>query len=512
MRILLSWIAKINDMEINSKSGRIDGPTLSVLREYVFDDIYIFVHDQTSLTKTEKLKFHVENNPKEFGLQKIHIVYIQLENPTDHSQLWNTIPNQVEQIIKQYTRDKLEVFINVSAGTPAMSTTWIMMVGSGQISATLLNPQLIRESGDTYIKIIDIGIYPFISKLKDQLDNQLKILKKFKSPKMNNLMRIIVALASSGINRPIMLLGETGTGKTTLAKEIHRISGRNIFINFVCGAFKTGDLNSVKSELFGHVKGAFTGANINREGALQKVHGGTLLLDEIGDIPLDVQRMLIDVIENKEFKPLGSDKSIKSDFLLICATNKNIEKMLQKGTLFQDFFFRISSYQYEIPPLRYRKEDISVLVEDLLKHNNYKKLHLEPAIKRFFIQMLLTSTLPGNIRSIQKAMDNLLITQELIKPMSLTEKEVEAYFKNNQETDKDKEFFRLVQNLLVLWPETTYAAKGEKWKDSVLNIALKQLTNDNDYLKSNGQLNINSLKSLLGIDYKTIKNKLNTLL
>ena len=511
MRILLSWIAKVNDMSKNPITKKVEGPTLFVLREYRFDDVYVFAHDKVSIEKTKRLKAHVETNPKEFGLHNIHIVHINIENPTDHAQLWNIIPNQVDRIIKQYENNKLEIFINISAGTPAMSTTWIMMVGTGQISATLLNPQLIRESGESYIKIADIGVYPFISKLKGQVDKQLKVLQKFKSPNMNSIIRILVALATSGINRPVMLLGETGTGKTTLAKEFHRMTGRKNFILFVCGAFKTGDLNSVKSELFGHVQGAFTGANTSREGALKRVDGGTLLLDEIGDIPLDVQRMLIDVIENKEFKPLGSNKSIKSNFQLICATNKNIEKMLQEGSLFQDFFFRISSYQYEIPPLRYRKEDIPVFVEDLLKQNNYKKLHLEPHTKKFFIEMLLTSTLPGNIRSIQKAMDNLLITQELIKPMKLGPKEVETYFKNSQEPGKDKDFFKLVKNLLDLWPETTYAAKGEKWKDSVLNIALKQLTQNKEYLKSNGEININSLKSLLGIDYKTIKNRLKSL-
>ena len=511
MRILLSWIAKVNDMAISPITGRVSGPTLAILSEYAFDNVYIFVHDRFSLEKSEKLKAHVEKNPKEFGLHNIHIVHIRVENPTDHGQLWNIIPRKVEQIIKQYDSNKLEIFINISAGTPAMSTTWIMMVGSGQISATLLSPQLIRESGESYISTVNIGVYPFISQLKGQVDKQLNVLQKFKSPNMNGIMRILVALATSEINRPIMLLGETGTGKTTLAKEFHRMTGRKKFVHFVCGAFKTGDLNSVKSELFGHEKGAYTGANTNREGALKQVDGGTLLLDEIGDIPLDVQRMLIDVIENKEFKPLGSNKSNKSNFQLICATNQNIEKMLQEGTLFQDFFFRISSYQYEIPPLRYRKEDIPVIVEDLLKHNNYMNLNFDPDIKFFVIQMLQTSTLPGNIRSIQKAMDNLLITQELIKPMKLTSKEVEAYFKSDKEPSKDKEFFKLVQKLLVLWPETTYAAKGEKWKDSVLNIALKQLIHDEDYIKSNGELNINSIKALIGIDYKTIKAKLKTL-
>jgi len=508
MRILLSWIARANDMEINPVTGHIGGPTLLILKKYEFDDVYIFAHDQYSFDKINALKAHVERYPKEFGLHNIHIVNINIEDPTDHGQLWSVIPDIVEQIIKKYAKNNLEIFINISAGTPAMSTTWIMMAGSGQISATLLSPQLIRESGESYIRIADIGVYPFISELKGKIDKQLNLIQKFKSNNMNNIMRILVALATSEINRPIMLLGETGTGKTTLAKEFHRMTGRKNFIHFVCGAFKTGDLNSVKSELFGHVKGAYTGASTNREGALKQVDGGTLLLDEIGDIPLDIQRMLIDVIENKEFKALGSNLSIKSDFQLICATNQSIEKMLQEGILFQDFYFRISSYQYEIPPLRYRKEDIPVFVEDLLKHNNYKKLHFDISTMQFFIQMLQSSALPGNIRSIQKAMDNLLVAQELIKPMKLTTKEIESYFTNNQEPAKDKEFYQLVEKLLTLWPETTYAAKGEKWKDSVLNIALKQISRDKDFIKNNGELNINSIKALLGIDYKTIKSKL----
>ena len=140
---------------------------------------------------------------------------------------------------------------------------------------------------------------------------------------MQKIYRELTILSKS-TTRPILLLGETGTGKTTIANQCHIIAGRteSSFRDVVCGQFRGADLNIVNSLLFGHEKGAFTGADEKSTGMLAQANGGTLFLDEIGDIPMEAQRLLIDAVENKTFRPLGSRDEQHSDFQLICATNR----------------------------------------------------------------------------------------------------------------------------------------------------------------------------------------------
>ena len=163
---------------------------------------------------------------------------------------------------------------------------------------------------------------------------------------MQKIFRELTILAQ-GMEPPVLLLGETGTGKTTLARQLHQLSvkAENSFQHVVCGEFRGADLNLVKSQLFGHVKGAFTGAETQKSGMLEEADGGTLFLDEIGDIPLEVQRLLINAVESKRFRALGSLDLQESDFQLICATNRDGEEMLQTSELSQDFHFRISSFR-----------------------------------------------------------------------------------------------------------------------------------------------------------------------
>ncbi|CEK33705.1 two-component response regulator,Transcriptional regulatory protein ZraR,acetoacetate metabolism regulatory protein AtoC,Transcriptional regulator containing PAS, AAA-type ATPase, and DNA-binding domains,nitrogen regulation protein NR(I),Sigma-54 interaction domain [[Clostridium] sordellii] len=205
-----------------------------------------------------------------------------------------------------------------------------------------------------------------IQKVKESID--LKSPKKTrdefklttKSKKFKDIIKIAEKVAISDIN--ILILGESGVGKDVLARYIHNLSNRkdNAFVAVNCCAFSDGLL---ESELFGHEKGAFTGANERRKGRFELANRGTLFLDEIGDVSLDVQVKLLRTLENGIIERLGSNNQIKSDFRLISATNKNFKEEIEKGSIREDFFYRISTISITIPPLRERKEDLNELIK-----------------------------------------------------------------------------------------------------------------------------------------------------
>ncbi|RGX04557.1 sigma-54-dependent transcriptional regulator, partial [Paraclostridium sordellii] len=214
-----------------------------------------------------------------------------------------------------------------------------------------------------------------IQKVKESID--LKSPKKTrdefklttKSKKFKDIIKIAEKVAISDIN--ILILGESGVGKDVLARYIHNLSNRkdNAFVAVNCCAFSDGLL---ESELFGHEKGAFTGANERRKGRFELANRGTLFLDEIGDVSLDVQVKLLRTLENGIIERLGSNKQIKSDFRLISATNKNFKEEIEKGSIREDFFYRISTISITIPPLRERKEDLNELIKFFIKKYEYK--------------------------------------------------------------------------------------------------------------------------------------------
>ena len=509
MRILLSWIAFNNDLEINEKTGKLGGPTLQILRSENIDVLHLFSSNGEGQKKASRLKLHVEENPREFGVKKIELEYLQLNSPADYQVLWKKFPQYIEQILSKYDQNDLEIFISLSAGTTAMSSTWMMMVGTGQLKATLLNAQINKETGYESLEVVDAGIYPFVREIKDKIDRDLGLVQKFSSAAMRRIYEELTILTRN-TRRPILLLGETGTGKTTLAIQLHQMSGKpeNSYKKAECGEFRGADLNIVKSQLFGHVKGAYTGADKETSGMLAEANGGTLFLDEIGDIPMEAQRLLIDAVESKTFRKLGSQDLHQSDFQLLCATNRDIDEMLKNNTLSQDFYYRISSYPYLIPPLRERPEDIPVILEDLLETPNYQSLVFEETVSEELVRCLQKSSLSRNIRDVQKILDHFVLQSQMPEPHSLTSKEIHEYFEENREPTQDENFAETIFKSLSQWQQTSYAKRGEKWRDTVLDVALKDLVGSPEYKKRNGGLNFSKLKTLLGVDQKTIKSRL----
>ncbi len=211
-------------------------------------------------------------------------------------------------------------------------------------------------------------------------------------------------LKASKNDIPILITGETGTGKELFAKAAHQNSlcSQKDFIVVDCASLPE---HLVESVLFGHVKGAFTSADKDRTGLIKMADMGTLFLDEVGELPLVMQKKFVRVLQEKKFRPIGGKKEIKSNFRLISATHRNLSEMVQKGNFRQDFYFRIASLTIEIPPLRDRKSDIALLVAHYMDRKQTVIGQTPHKISKDFIRDLKGFNWPGNVRELFNAID-----------------------------------------------------------------------------------------------------------
>lgn len=205
----------------------------------------------------------------------------------------------------------------------------------------------------------------------------------------------------------VLILGESGTGKEVVARNIHYYSNRRNkpFVPINCGAIP-GEL--LESELFGHEKGSFTGAVGSREGRFELAEGGTIFLDEIGDMPLAMQVKLLRVIQERSFERVGSNKSIKSDVRIVAATHRNLEQAIDEGKFREDLFYRLNVFPIEMPPLNSRSEDLPLLVNELitrLEHEKKSSVRLTPAA----MMALCNYDWPGNVRELANLMERMTI-------------------------------------------------------------------------------------------------------
>lgn len=258
-------------------------------------------------------------------------------------------------------------------------------------------------------------------KLKSQLQEQYSF---HNIVTQSALMRRVLETAekvATAVNTSVAIYGESGTGKEVLARAIH-FSGSRMANNFVAVNCAGIPSSLLESELFGHVKGAFTGADRDRDGKFGLAQKGTILLDEIGDMPLDLQAKLLRVLQERVYEKVGSHKPIKADFRIIVATNRNLEEMVANGSFRVDLFHRVSSFPITLPPLRERKEDIPLLANyflGLLRQELGKPL---PGLSEKAMEKLIRYGWPGNIRELKNCLERaaILTDDELIQPKQLT--------------------------------------------------------------------------------------------
>jgi DNA-binding NtrC family response regulator len=229
------------------------------------------------------------------------------------------------------------------------------------------------------------------------------------SPQILHILKIARKVAKTDAN--ILITGENGTGKELVAKEIHRLSDRadELLVSVDMGAIPE---TLFESELFGHVKGAFTDARENRQGKFELAHKGSLFLDEIGNLSFHLQSKLLAAIENRTITRIGSNEPISTNIRLICATNKNLEKMVKESLFREDLLYRINTIQIELPPLRERGNDIIELADFFLRKFMLKYSKPELKINHQAYDKLMRYTWPGNIRELQNTIEKAVILSE----------------------------------------------------------------------------------------------------
>ena len=239
-----------------------------------------------------------------------------------------------------------------------------------------------------------------------------------RSPAMLRILETLPKVASTKAN--VLIIGESGVGKEIIAHAIHSLSPRSDkpFVTVNCAGIPE---TLLESELFGYKKGAFTGATTDRMGLFQSAHKGTLFLDEIGDLSLPLQIRLLRVVEEKRFKPLGSNKEIEVDIRLISATNQDLEQKVTAGQFREDLYYRLNVIPIRIPPLRERKEDIPVLVDYFLKKYSKELGKETPKISSSALSFLMEYSFPGNVRELEHIIERCvaLETGNIILPESL---------------------------------------------------------------------------------------------
>ena len=226
------------------------------------------------------------------------------------------------------------------------------------------------------------------------------------SRKMREIEQLIARIAGSEAN--VLLTGESGVGKEVYAGELHRQSARAAgpMIKLNCGALPA---NMIEAELFGYARGAFTGAIAAFSGMLAEARGGTLFLDEVTEMPLELQTRFLRVLQDREFRPLGTTTNVSADFRLIAACNRPVAQAVREGRLRPDLYYRLKTFEIEIPPLRERLEDLAWLLETFLRRFAQQLRKPVPRVEPEALEMLRVYRWPGNVRELQNAAEHALV-------------------------------------------------------------------------------------------------------
>jgi PAS domain S-box-containing protein len=277
------------------------------------------------------------------------------------------------------------------------------------------NARVLRDSGGRIIGAVETltdiseivrqqGEISALRKTLDLDDHYHGILGK--SPSMMRLFEMIESVAAS--NTPVMINGQSGTGKELVARAIHWAGPRadKPFIKVNCAALNE---NLLESELFGHVRGAYTGADRNRMGRFEAANGGSIFLDEIGDIPPSIQVKLLRVLEEREIERVGDMTPVRVDVRIITATNKNLEELIAAGRFREDLYFRINVFPLAVPPLKARSDDIPIIIRHFIEQHNHKSGERVVGISPEAVARLAAYGWPGNVRELRNAIDYALV-------------------------------------------------------------------------------------------------------
>lgn len=326
-------------------------------------------------------------------------VFVDLSDPSNHKEIYQKLRDMLIPKLKEYS----DIHLNISPGTPAMHAVWLMLHAGGAFPANtkVWSTQKDPKTNRTRLDPVHFPITTYLAELRQYQHREPRLAHyeiEAKSPARRSALEKLARYARVSF-APLLLLGERGTGKTRIVESVvAKLKGSEKVVTIPCGGL---DNSVLESTIFGHEKGAFTGAESDRKGLLKSADNGILFLDEVQDLPTNIQRKLVRVLQDfrHRYRPLGSDIEISSRFQLVCASNKTKEDLA--GVLDADFYDRISHLDVTIPPLRECREDIFDDWEKVWQETNSDSSINTPWSKDLEAA-LQQSALPGNLRSLQK--------------------------------------------------------------------------------------------------------------
>lgn len=358
--VMLGFLGTVLDDGFSQRRQTKWRPNVNVHEVMAFDRVELFISP-----KYQRLAKQVMADIRQIRPDIIvNLVEMPLDNPWDFSEVYEKLASWADGY--PFDIEQENYFTHITTGTHVAQICLFLLVKSRQIPSVIL--QTAPPKGDSLCQVetidLDLARYDaLLARLNKAKHDAVRFLKSDIDTQNTHFNALIKQIEYVALNAPtpILLMGETGTGKSKLAKRIyelkkerHLLTGHFVHVN--CATLQ-GD--TAYSALFGHKKGAFTGAMTPRSGYLLTAHQGVLFLDEIGELGLDEQAMLLTALEDKTFYPMGSDTPIHSDFWLIAGTNQCLKTAVEQGTFREDLYARINIWQYTLPPLRHRREDIA---------------------------------------------------------------------------------------------------------------------------------------------------------
>jgi len=439
-KILMCWIG-ITDIRAAESADEVGlGPIAQTLNTFEYDKIVLLNN-----FPPERIANFVRWI-KARSSSEISIWQKELSSPTSFGEIYQAAANVLEELTKDTAQDT-DLSFHLSPGTPAMAAVWIILAKT-RYPATLIESS--REAGARVASVpFDISA-DFIPDLMRQSDERLTDLSIGLPPEApeftdiihrSNVMERLIQKARRVAPRavPVLIEGESGTGKELLARAIHRASPRKDkpFVAVNCGAIPA---ELVESELFGHERGAFTGATSRRIGYFESAEDGTVFLDEVGELPLPAQVKLLRTLQEGEIRRIGSSQTIKVNFRVISATNRLLSEEIAKGQFRVDLFYRLAVAILNIPPIRHRPGDLSLLTDKLLDQIN-RESESEPGFAHKNLSanarnLLLSHLWPGNVRELLNTLRRAAIWSDGVTITVDDVREALIYFESGEKDNK----------------------------------------------------------------------------
>lgn len=404
-RWLISWIGQtdLRSVECNGAEGL--GPVASAITSPTdFDRVYLLTN--FDYEESRRYCFWLEQTTQ---CVDTDLYGIELSSPIDYAEIYERVCEELKRA--GLPRDDVEVTFHLSPGTPAMAAIWIILAKT-RFPAKLIQTSKAhgRQSVDFFFDLANEFLPEFLQRSGERIvrlnDSVQEPVPGFEAVVHRSAVmaeQVALARKMAAYPVPVLILGETGTGKEVFAEAIHRTSDRSgkPFIAVNCGAIPR---ELATSELFGHKKGAFTGATNDRPGHFREAEGGTIFLDEIGDLPLDSQVRLLRALQQQEITPVGESKPVKVNVRVIAATHRNLQKDVAEGVFREDLFHRLAVGILNLPPLRHRDGDVEPLINHFLAKVNADSAGMPEAqhkeISPGARRILLSHAWPGNIREL----------------------------------------------------------------------------------------------------------------